>query len=74
MSKGLEMATITCAECGLAGRLEREEGRNVTSAFMDNDEFRRLYKSPAPGFVPDCPHWDEAYRAAIPHLKAQTKH
>ena len=74
VSKRSEMATITCAKCELHGHLEREEGGGAMSAFLDDDAFREICKSPRPGSIPDCPHWDEACRAAVPHLKGQSAH
>jgi hypothetical protein len=71
VSKSLEMATITCAECGLFGHLEREG--NQISASID-DAFAKHCKSPEPGSVLRCPHLDEACRAAVPHLKEQSVH
>ncbi len=74
MSNRPEMATITCAKCGLHGYLERKEGGDIMSAFLDNHAFKELCKSPEAGSAAGCPHWDEACRAAVPHLKGQSAH
>ncbi len=74
VSKRPEMATISCANCGLHGHLEREEGGDAMCAFLDDNAFTRLCKSQEAGSAADCPHWDEACRAAVPHLKAQSAH
>lgn len=74
MSNRPEMATITCAICGLHGHLEREGGGDAMSAFLDDDAFTRLCKSPEVGSAAGCPHWNEACRAAVPRLKGQSSH
>ncbi len=74
MPKSPQMAAVTCRKCGLHGHLEREEGGDAMSAFLDDDAFTRLCKSQEPGSAAGCPHWDEACRAAVPHLKGQSAH
>lgn len=69
-----EVATITCRTCGLHGHLEREEGGDAMSAFLDDAAFKELCKSPEAGSAAGCPHWDEACHAAVPHLKMQSAH
>ncbi len=69
-----EMAAITCRKCGLHGHLEREGGGDEMSALLDNDAFKELCKVPEAGSAAGCPHWDEACRAAVPHLKGQSAH
>jgi hypothetical protein len=74
VSKSPQMAAITCRKCGLHGHLEREEGGDAMSAFLDDAAFTRLCKSQEAGSAADCPHWGEACRAAVPHLKRQSAH
>ena len=55
MPKSPQMATITCRKCGLHGHLEREAGRDAMSAFLDNDAFKELCKSPDADSAAGCP-------------------
>jgi hypothetical protein len=74
VSNNPQMAAITCARCGVHGRLERAPYKDTVSAFLDDDAFRQFCKSPEPGLIAGCPYWDDACRAAVPQLKAQSAH
>ncbi len=74
MANRIEEATVTCAECGLAGKLIRDPARGTMLAFADYADFRQLCRKVTPRFVEECPWWIAAQQVAILELKLPTEH
>jgi hypothetical protein len=74
MPAGVEEATVTCAECGLKGRLVRKPATGAMLVLAPFADFEALCRKVVPNSVEDCPWWIEAKQAAIQNLKPSTEH
>ncbi len=71
MVRGVEEAAVVCAECGLKGKLMRQQPNGRIMVFAGYADFEALCRKVVPNYVQDCPYWVEAQRAAIPLLRPQ---
>ena len=69
MPRGIDEIAVTCAECGLIGRLVRKSSTGAMTLLAPFADFDALCRKVVPNYVEDCPWWVEAQRAAIKNLK-----